>query len=116
MDGVRLTGQLLCPTADDVRLVAEHLPEHVRLTRAEAGCRRFDVVLTGDGRTWQVDEEFDSPEAAFQPFFDARHQVGLAIIDKLNAEGIALAYPTQTEFSAPEEAVQASAWPAPPAS
>lgn len=63
MDGVRLTGQLLCSTADDVRLVAEYLPEHVRLTRAEAGCRRFDVVLTGDGRTWQVDEEFEGPEA-----------------------------------------------------
>ena len=52
--------------------------------------------------------EFDSPEAAFEPFFDARHQVGLAVIAQLNAAGIALAYPTQTEFSAPDDAVAAS--------
>ncbi|MDB5696638.1 MAG: mechanosensitive ion channel protein MscS [Sphingomonas bacterium] len=63
--------------------------------------------------SYDFDVEFDSPEAAFQPFFDARHQVGLAIIRRLNDEGIALAYPTQTEFSAPDEAVQASAWPSP---
>lgn len=43
--------------------MAEHLPEHVRLTRAEPGCRRFDVVLGEDGRTWQVDELFDEPGA-----------------------------------------------------
>ena len=63
--------------------------------------------------SYDFDVEFDSPEAAFQPFFDARHHVGLAIVRRLNDEGIALAYPTQTEFSAPEAAVAASAWPAP---
>ncbi|TNM67265.1 antibiotic biosynthesis monooxygenase [Streptomyces sp. NP160] len=63
MDEVRLTGQLVCRTADDVRLVTELLPQHVRLSRAEPGCLSFDVGLTDDGRTWQVDELFDSPEA-----------------------------------------------------
>ena len=63
--------------------------------------------------SYDFDVEFDSPEAAFQPFFDARHQVGLAIIKRLNAEGIALAYPTQTEFKAPEAAAQAGVWPKP---
>ena len=64
--------------------------------------------------SYDFDVEFDSPEAAFQPFFDARHQVGLAIVERLNREGIALAYPTQTDFSAPAEAVTASVWPSPP--
>jgi quinol monooxygenase YgiN len=63
VDGVRLTGQLVCRTDDDVRVVTEHLPEHVRLTRAEPGCQRFEVALSGDGRTWQVDEVFDGPDA-----------------------------------------------------
>lgn len=62
-DAVELTGQLVCASGDDVRLVTEHLTEHVRLTRAEPGCRRFDVVLGDDGRTWQVDEVFAGPEA-----------------------------------------------------
>ncbi|PWJ47106.1 Antibiotic biosynthesis monooxygenase [Quadrisphaera granulorum] len=63
MDSVRLTGQLVCRDDDEVRLVSELLPEHVRLTRTEPGCRHFTVVLTDDGYTWQVDEVFDSPEA-----------------------------------------------------
>jgi small-conductance mechanosensitive channel len=51
--------------------------------------------------SYDFDVEFDSPEAAFQPFFDARHQVGLAIIERLNREGIELAYPTQTLMPGP---------------
>ena len=54
--------------------------------------------------SYDFDLEFDSPEAAFQPFFDARHQVGLAIVDRLNSEGIELAYPTQTQLTAPPAA------------
>ena len=70
--------------------------------------------MTFGASSYDFDLEFDSPEAAFQPFFDARHEVGLAIVDRLNREGIALAYPTQTEFSAPEDAVAASPWPKAP--
>ena len=55
--------------------------------------------------SYDFDVEFDSPSADFAAFFDARHRVGVAIIERLNAEGIELAYPTQTEFKAPEEAV-----------
>ncbi len=61
--------------------------------------------------SYDFDVEFDSPEAAFQPFFDARHRVGLAIIAKLNAGGIELAYPTQTQLTAPREAMEGSSWP-----
>jgi small-conductance mechanosensitive channel len=52
--------------------------------------------------SYDFDVEFDSPEAAFEPFFDARHQVGLAIIERLNREGIELAYPTRTWLPGPE--------------
>lgn len=73
----------------------------------------LEEVITGCGRKFvragfigfgdashDFDVEFDSPTAAFQDFFDARHVIGLGIIKKLNAEGIDLAYPTQTAFTA----------------
>lgn len=44
--------------------------------------------------------EYDVMSDAFQKFYDARHAVGLAIMRRLNAEGIDLAYPTQTSFTA----------------
>ena len=44
--------------------------------------------------------EFDSPHADFQHAYDARHEVGLAILQRFNAEGIEFAYPTQTSFTA----------------
>ncbi|MDQ2879436.1 MAG: mechanosensitive ion channel family protein, partial [Pseudomonadota bacterium] len=54
-------------------------------------------------QSYDFDVEFDCLSAAFQDMFDARHSVGLAIIRRLNDEGIALAYPTQVEMS-PREA------------
>jgi len=73
----------------------------------------LEQVITGCGRKFvragfigfgdashDFDVEFDSPTAAFQDFFDARHAIGLGIIKRLNAEGIDLAYPTQTAFTA----------------
>ena len=91
----------------------ERLPAMMKEV-VEACDRKFVRAgfLSFGASSYDFDVEFDSPEAAFQPFFDARHQVGLAIIDRLNREGIALAYPTQTEFNAPKEAVAGSAWPA----
>ncbi|RYD17946.1 MAG: mechanosensitive ion channel, partial [Lysobacteraceae bacterium] len=49
--------------------------------------------------SYDFDVEFDSPSAAFQEFYDARHIVGLAIVRRLNDAGIELAYPTQTTFN-----------------
>ncbi|GAA0330234.1 mechanosensitive ion channel family protein [Sphingomonas oligophenolica] len=67
------------------------------------GCGRKFVragfIGFGDS-SYNFDVEFDSPTAAFQDFFDARHAIGLGIIKRLNAEGIDLAYPTQTAFTA----------------
>ncbi len=44
--------------------------------------------------------EFESPHADYQSAYDARHEVGLAILRRFNAEGIDFAYPTQTSFTA----------------
>ena len=44
--------------------------------------------------------EFDSPSADFAAFYRARHEVALAIIERFAAEGVDLAYPTQTNLAA----------------
>jgi quinol monooxygenase YgiN len=61
---VRLSGQLLCATEQDAALVAAHVPTHIALSRAEAGCLTFAVVPTADPLIWQVDESFVD-QAAF---------------------------------------------------
>ncbi|MCD1267279.1 antibiotic biosynthesis monooxygenase [Microbacterium sp. MEC084] len=61
---VRLTGELRCADADEARLVAEHLPAHVALTRAEPGCLSFEVTPTADPLVWAVAERF-ADERAF---------------------------------------------------
>jgi len=44
--------------------------------------------------------EYDTPSADWAPFYQARHDVGLAILRRFAAEGIDFAYPTQTTFTA----------------
>ena len=69
---VRLTGQLICADAAQAAVVRAHLGAHVRLSRAEPGCLRFDVVATDDPLIWQVEEAFVD-QAAF-----AAHQARVA--------------------------------------
>ena len=47
-------------------------------------------------QSYDFEVQFDSASAAFQDMFDLRHSVGLAIIQRFNEDGIALAYPTQS--------------------
>ncbi|WP_404368045.1 mechanosensitive ion channel family protein [Sphingomonas sp. MMS24-J45] len=63
---------------------------------------RAGFMKFGDS-SYDFDLEFDSEHAGFKEFFDARHLVGVAIIERMNAEGISLAYPTQTGFTAAPE-------------
>ena len=72
----------------------KELIEDCNLKYVRAGFTSF-----GDS-SYDFDVEFDSLSAAFQDAYDARHRVGLAIIRRLNDEGIELAYPTQTGFTA----------------
>jgi len=62
---IRLTGTLRCATPEDAHLVERLLPDHIRLSRASAGCLSFTVLPQPDGLTWAVDETF-ADRAAFQ--------------------------------------------------
>jgi len=62
---VHLTGQLRCASRHEADLVRRHLPEHLRLTRAEPGCLAFDVAPTDDPLVWRVEEAF-ADRAAFR--------------------------------------------------
>jgi len=57
-----LSGILTC-SEDDARIVRDALPEHIRLSRAEPGCIRFEVTETAPG-VFSVSEEF-TDQAAF---------------------------------------------------
>jgi quinol monooxygenase YgiN len=62
---IHLSGTLTCVTPQDAHLVERLLPEHIRQSRASAGCLSFSVLPKADGLTWAVDETF-ADRAAFQ--------------------------------------------------
>ncbi|MBN8808528.1 MAG: mechanosensitive ion channel [Sphingomonas sp.] len=72
-------------------IVEDHQGTFVRAGFVGFGVQSYDFEL-----------QFDSPSAALQDMFDLRHSIGLAIIQRLNDDGIALAYPTQTGLTAEE--------------
>ena len=85
--GVTLDGFLRCASEDEAARVRAALPLHVRLTRAEPGCLRFDVTPTDDPLVWTVSEEFIDP-AAFKA-----HQARAGASDWAQAtQGIARDY------------------------
>lgn len=61
---ITLSGTLTCADAAEAALVRAHLPEHIRLTRAEPGCLSFAVIATDDPLVWRVEETFQD-RAAF---------------------------------------------------
>ena len=65
MGVIRLTGQLICADERQTALVAAHLREHIRLTRAEPGYISFEVRQSADPLVWDVAEVFSS-RAAFE--------------------------------------------------
>ena len=58
MTQIHLTGQLVCNTEHEARVVSLHLPEHIERTRAERGCVSFTVTPTSDPLIWRVEERF----------------------------------------------------------
>ena len=58
MPEVTLSGELVCSRASEAETVAEHLPHHIELTRAEEGCLFFDVTQSEDPLVWRVEERF----------------------------------------------------------
>ena len=57
---IHLTGRLICADEAEARIVRDHIDEHIRLTREEPGCERFDVAQTDDPLVFQIDETFTS--------------------------------------------------------
>ena len=55
---IRLRGQLVCVTDDEVAAVNAHLATHIALTRAEPGCLSFDIDPTDDPMVFEVMETF----------------------------------------------------------
>ena len=64
MTQVVLSGRLICVDDEHAAIVAQHLPRHIELTRAEPGCVDFSVVQSDDPYVWRVDERFID-QAAF---------------------------------------------------
>ncbi|GAB3407241.1 hypothetical protein GCM10027515_22960 [Schumannella luteola] len=73
--GVHLTGLLICRDDIEAATVERELPEHIRRTRDEVGCRSFDVTRRSGTLVWDVAESFVD-EAAF-----AAHQRRVASSD-----------------------------------
>lgn len=55
---IRLRGQMICMTPEEVLSIRQHLPRHSALTRAEPGCRMFEVSETDDPMIYEVMEAF----------------------------------------------------------
>lgn len=55
---VRLRGQLICMTPEEVAAVQAHLATHIALSRAEPGCLVFEVTPTDDPMIYEVMEAF----------------------------------------------------------
>jgi quinol monooxygenase YgiN len=58
-----LTGTLTCTTQADVDMVQAYLPDHIRLSRAEAGCLKFNVTQGENPFVWHLDEAFVDADA-----------------------------------------------------
>lgn len=66
---IRVTGRLICPTEGEAGIVRTMLPEHIRLSRAEAGCLTFNVSPSADPLVWVLHESFVD-RAAFEAHQD----------------------------------------------
>jgi small-conductance mechanosensitive channel len=79
----------------------ECLPTIVKEIVEAKGLKFVRAGFTGfSSAGYDFDVEFDSPSAAFQDMFDARHTVGIAIIRRFAEEGVGLAYPPMTATGA----------------
>lgn len=55
--------------------------------------------------------DFDVMSSEFDVVFETRHRIGLAILERLNAEGLEFAYPTQTTFTAAPDGTMVMPYP-----
>ncbi len=55
---IHVTGTLTCATEAEAEIVRRLLPEHIRLSRAEPDCLKFNVDPTANPLIWRLDESF----------------------------------------------------------
>jgi small-conductance mechanosensitive channel len=92
---------------DVIRRVPDMLKEIVEAKGyhfAQAGFVNFGAS------SLDVQLEFDTP-GDWAAFYAARHEVGLAVMERLNNEGIDVAYPTQTTFTAAPDGTMVMPYP-----
>ncbi|MGQ0611055.1 MAG: putative quinol monooxygenase [Paracoccaceae bacterium] len=70
---IRLTGRLICAAAEEAATVRLHLPAHLRLSRADAGCLSFKIAQSADPLVFDVDESFQT-RADFEAHRDRARQ------------------------------------------
>jgi quinol monooxygenase YgiN len=64
MPRIALSGRLICADDAQAGVLERHLNAHIRASRAEPGCLRFEITPTEDALIWRVDELF-ADQAAF---------------------------------------------------
>ncbi|MGF7484010.1 putative quinol monooxygenase [Providencia sp. SP181] len=84
---IKLTGRLVCKSADEVAIVRHYLHEHKRLTKEEAGCVSFEVMETADPLIWKVEEIFTN-----QVTFDSHQKRARASVWGMETSAIAREY------------------------
>jgi len=82
---------------EKLRAIPDMMKEVVEANEAEFVRCGF---VTFNASSVDFELEFDSPSQDFATGYLRRHQIGLAILDRFNREGIPFAYPTQTSFTA----------------
>ena len=81
---IHLTGKLICADEAQAGIVRTYLPEHIRLTRAEPGCLKFEVFRSqSDPVRFAVSEVFRDRDA-----FDAHQARAAATIWARGTAGI----------------------------
>ncbi|PHM27979.1 putative quinol monooxygenase [Xenorhabdus innexi] len=59
---IKLTGHLVCRSAEESEVIRKYIPEHKRLTKEETGCLSFEVTETADPLIWKVEEIFKNKD------------------------------------------------------
>ncbi|MET0370482.1 MAG: mechanosensitive ion channel domain-containing protein [Sphingobium sp.] len=92
---------------------AEAIPDTLReVVEAQGLIFIHAGLVTFGASSLDFELEFDVPDPDTHDYFMTRHQVGLAIWKRFNAEGIEFAYPTQTSFTAAPDGTTIMPYPA----
>lgn len=77
------------------------IPQMMREVVEASGAKFVRCGFVGFGASSvDFELEFDNPAQNFDEGYNRRHAVGMAVLERLNREGIAFAYPTQTSYTA----------------